>query len=431
MAISQLLRIAVYWLGINAIWGGIWEVVLPTRVDRIDPAHAGALLAIITSAGVLMALAVQPTIGLISDYTVSRWGRRKPYIVIGTLLNIVFLAGIATAQTFVALLAFMVLLQFSSNFAQGPFQGFVPDLVPRRQVGLVSGFMGAMIVVGRITGVAIAAGGLILGDLLSEHADPALRELAHLPLPIATVLLGVVEVVTMILLVTAVDDRSPVPQRRRTWVGIALSAWHRDVLRERSLLWMLATRLCFLAALNASALAILYFQRSHGLSPAAAGSLLLVAAVIVGLLTAATAIPGGRLSDKLGRRRIIWFACLLAGAGLLGVALAPSPLLAVVSFIPIGIGAGAFLSTDWALMSDIVPKETAGRYMGILNAGTAAAGPIFLIVGGLTMDYIGASELGFGAGPRAAFLVAVGFMALAALFLARVDPRRRERGTPS
>jgi MFS family permease len=427
MANSTLLRIAVYWLGINAIWGGIWEVVLPTRVDRIDPASAGALLAIITSAGVLMALAVQPTIGLISDYTVSRWGRRKPYIVIGTLLNVVFLAGIATAQTFVALLAFMVLLQFSSNFAQGPFQGFVPDLVPRRQVGLVSGFMGAMIVVGRITGVAIAAAGLILGDVLADHPDAALRELAHLPLPIATVLLGIVEVVTMILLVTAIDDRSPVPQRRRTWAGVAFSAWRRDVFRERSVLWMLATRLCFLAALNASALALLYFQRSHGLTPATAGGLLLLAAVIVGLLTAATAIPGGRLSDRLGRRRVIWVACLLAAIGLLGVAVAPTPLLAVIAFIPIGIGSGAFLATDWALMSDIVPKETSGRFMGILNAGTAAAGPVYLIVGGLMMDYIGGTELGFEAGPRAAFLVAVGFMVLAAIFLTRVDPRRRER----
>ena len=40
-----------------------------------------------------------------------------------------FLIGIASAQTFVAVMAFVILLQFSSNFAQGPFQGYVPDLV--------------------------------------------------------------------------------------------------------------------------------------------------------------------------------------------------------------------------------------------------------------------------------------------------------------
>jgi MFS family permease len=429
MAISHLLKIAVYWFGINAIWGGIWDVVLPTRVDQIDPARAGALLAIITTAGVLMALAVQPTIGLISDYTISRWGRRKPYIVIGTLLDIVFLVGIATSQTFVALLAFTVLLQFSSNFAQGPFQGFVPDLVPRRQVGLVSGFMGAMIVLGRVTGVAIAAAGLILGDLLADHPDPALRGLADLSLPVATVALGLVELVTMVLLVIALDDRSPVPRRRRSWWGVALSAWRRDVLRERSVLWMLGVRLCFLAGLNSSALAILYFRRSHGLTAAEAGTYLLIAAAIVGLLTVSAAIPGGRISDRLGRRRVIWVACALGALGLTGAAFAPTPLLAIAAFIPIGIGSGAFLATDWALMTDIVPKETTGRFMGILNAGTAAAGPVFLIVGGLAMDQVGASELGFGAGPRAAFLVGAGFMGLAALNLTRVDPRRRERAS--
>ena len=76
-------------------------------------------------------LAVQPTVGMISDYTISRWGRRKPYIAIGATLDVLFLIGLATSQTYLSVLAFLALLQFSSNFAQGPFQGYVPDLVPR------------------------------------------------------------------------------------------------------------------------------------------------------------------------------------------------------------------------------------------------------------------------------------------------------------
>ena len=66
---------------------------------------------------------------MISDYTITCWGRRKPYI-FGGLLDMVFLYGIATSDTFVALVAFYFLIQVSSNFAQGPFQGYVPDLVP-------------------------------------------------------------------------------------------------------------------------------------------------------------------------------------------------------------------------------------------------------------------------------------------------------------
>ena len=93
-----------------------------------------------------MAIIVQPTIGMISDYTVTRWGRRKPYIVIGATLDVVFLIGLALSQTYLMILVFLVLLQFSSNFAQGPFQGYVPDLVPAKQVATASGLMGVMIV---------------------------------------------------------------------------------------------------------------------------------------------------------------------------------------------------------------------------------------------------------------------------------------------
>ena len=97
---------------------------------------------------VIIAVLVQPTVGSISDYTISRWGRRKPYILIGSLLDLVFLIGIATSNTLLAVGAFVVLLQFSSNFAQGPFQGYVPDLVPAPQVGLASGLVGLMQVLG-------------------------------------------------------------------------------------------------------------------------------------------------------------------------------------------------------------------------------------------------------------------------------------------
>ena len=90
------------------------------------PARRVAQLAFLDIFAVIVAVAVQPTVGSISDYTISRWGRRKPYIAIGSVLDVVFLIGIATSQTYLSIFAFVVLLQFSSNFAQGPFQGYMP-----------------------------------------------------------------------------------------------------------------------------------------------------------------------------------------------------------------------------------------------------------------------------------------------------------------
>jgi MFS family permease len=408
LPLSQLVTLSIYWFGIQTIWGGLNITIIPGRLDDLSRDTQGTMLAIIMLAGAVAPIIIQPTVGVISDYTVTRWGRRKPYIVVGTLLDIVFLAGLAFNNDFVAMVAFYFLLQVSSNFAQGPFQGYVPDLVPAKQVGTASGLMGLMLTLGTIGGVGIAT----LGGIIDNLA-------------LATVALGVVELVTMIVLVATVDEGRAALIRTRPWREIALSAWGRDILQQRDVLWLLLVRLLFLGAYNATLIAIGYFRRSHGMTASEADATVFVATAIVGVSTALAAVPGGRLSDRFGRRPVIWVAALVAGAGLLGVAVAPTPEVAVASWIPFGIGMGIFLSADWALMADVIPKHTAGRYMGILNAGTAMAGPVFIIVAGPVQDAVAA---GFGdpAGPRVAMAVAAGFIALSALALTRVDPRRRE-----
>jgi MFS family permease len=408
LPLSQLVTLSIYWLGIQTIWGGLNITIIPGRLDDMSRDTQGTMLAIIMIAGAVAPIIIQPTIGVISDYTVTRWGRRKPFIVSGSLLDVVFLAGIAFNNDFVAMVAFYFLLQVSSNFAQGPFQGYVPDLVPAKQVGLASGLMGLMLTLGTIAGVGIAT----LGGIFDNLA-------------LATLALGVVEVVTMVILVVTVDEGRAGPPRTRSWRAIALSAWGRDILQQRTVLWLLLVRLLFLGAYNATLIAVGYFRRSHGMSDADADTTVFLATAIVGVSTALAAIPGGRLSDRFGRRPVIWAAAAIAGAGLLGVALAPSPQLAVASWVPFGIGMGTFLSADWALMADVIPKETAGRYMGILNAGTAMAGPVFIIVAGPIQDLV-AAAVSDPAGPRAAMAVAAAFLGLSSLALMQVDPRRRE-----
>lgn len=250
---SHLLKLSVYWFGILTIWGGMNNIILPSRIDAIDKAHAGFLLAVINGVAVLMAIVVQPTVGMISDYTVTRWGRRKPYIVIGASLDVLFLIGVALSQTYLMILVFLVLLQFSSNFAQGPFQGYVPDLVPARQVATASGLMGVMIVMGQIAGVGVATLGLATS------------------LGLATVGLGLIELATALVLVTSVREGSGAPPRPGSWLRVAGSAWGTDILREANVLWLLLVRLLFLGAVNATNLGLFYFERTHGMSEEEAG----------------------------------------------------------------------------------------------------------------------------------------------------------------
>ena len=413
LPLSQLVTLSVYWFGIVIVWGGLNKIILPAMI-KAQPGgeeNLGLLMAVIVSVGVIAPILVQPTIGMISDYTVTRWGRRKPYIVIGTLLDIVFLVGLATSQTYVALIAFYFLLQLSSNFAQGPFQGYVPDLVPPRQVGLASGLMGTMIVLGTIAGVGIATLGVNVGLVA-----------------VATVALGVVEAATMLVLVATVNEGRAASRRATSWFGVARSAWGADILHQPSVLWLLAVRLLFLGAYAATSLGLPYFERVHGMTETEAATTMFVGTAVVGITTAVAAIPGGRLSDRFGRRPMIWAAAGIAAVGLVGVALAPSPAIAIAAFVPFGVGMGVFLSVDWALMTDVIPKHTSGRYMGILNAGTAMAEPVYLVVAGpLALDLVGRMT-GAGGGARATMVVGVAFLVLAALALLRVDPTRREAG---
>jgi MFS family permease len=411
LPLAHLIQLSVYWFGISIIWGGLDGAIIPYRLEQSYPDDFGFRFAVISAAAVIMAIVVQPTVGIISDYTITRWGRRKPFIVIGALLDVVFLIGVASSQDFLVLLVFMVLLQFSSNFAQGPFQGYVPDLVPARQVGLASGLMGLMLVLGRIAGVGVGTLGIVTNNLW-----------------LATLALGVIEVATMIVLVRSVHEGTAAPPRPGTWWEVARSAWGADVLRERNVLWLLLVRLLFLGAIASTSLGLAYFGRTHGLDRDAAAGTLFIGTIIVGVATAAAAVPGGRLSDRFGRKPMIYAACAVAALGMAGVALAPNPTLAVAAYLPFGLGAGIFLSVDWALMTDVIPKETTGRYMGILNAGTAAAGPVYLFVAGLTLDTFSRIELGLG--PRAAMMVAAIFLLLAGAALTRVDPRRRELEQP-
>ena len=234
LPLRQLFQLSVYWLGINSIWGGVGVFTQERIPDLVPTGQGGSYLALTGWLILPVVLAVQPTVGAISDYTISRWGRRKPYIAIGATLDVVFLIGLATSQTYLSVLAFLALLQFSSNFAQGPFQGYVPDLVPAEQVGLASALIGAMQTIGFVLGNGIVAYAVVIGDYT-----------------IPLIVIGLVELATAVgTLVWVREGTAAKPRNGRSWVSIARSAWGLDILHERSFVFLVVSRLMFIAGIN-------------------------------------------------------------------------------------------------------------------------------------------------------------------------------------
>jgi MFS family permease len=408
LPLRQLVQLSIYWFGINAIWGAIDGVILQARMESFVGADsAGLALAVAKLGGVIVAILVQPTVGSISDYTMSRWGRRKPYIAIGASLDVLFLVGIATSNLFLALVAFLILLQFSSNFAQGPFQGYVPDLVPAPQVGLASALVGVMTVLGILGGQVIGYTGFLLGD--------------DFTLP--TIAVGLIELATAIgTLMWVQEGRRPKDREGRPWRAIAAEAWGTDILRERSYVWLVASRLCILAGVGMIYnLNVFYMDRSMGLPSQDKAMWGYVASICIAVTILIVSIPAARLGDRYGRKAVIYAACAVGAAGMAVLVLAPVMWIAIVGIVGAAAAAGSFLAVDWALMTDIIPKASSGRYMGMSNVATASAGQVALIVGGPLLTLFPD-----GAGPRAAMLAGALFFLAGAALLRPVDPRRRE-----
>jgi MFS family permease len=244
---------------------------------------------------------------------------------------------------------------------------------------------------------------------------------------IPTIALGLIELVTMLSLFFRLDEgRAAKDRGGRSWTSVAIEAWGRDVLRERSFMFLVASRFFVLGG-GAFLIGLLvpYLERAQGITdPDERALLILVTTGIVALCTAISTIPAARLGDRYGRKRVIYVACLIAGVGMAICALAPAVPIFIFGAILMGVGTGSFLAVDWALMTEIIPKDSSGRYMGISNVATATNGVISAFIGGILVDAL-ASAGNPTLGPRVAFLLAPVWFTLGALLLRPVvEPAR-------
>jgi hypothetical protein len=107
LPVAHLVRISAYWLGLTAIDGAVGGAI-QSRIEfenLVPKLEQGGALREIGIIALIIGILIQPTVGSLSDYTVSRWGRRKPYILAGSLLDVVILVAIAGSHTVIALAA--------------------------------------------------------------------------------------------------------------------------------------------------------------------------------------------------------------------------------------------------------------------------------------------------------------------------------------
>jgi MFS family permease len=232
----------------------------------------------------------------------------------------------------------------------------------------------------------------------------------------------------MLITVFFVPDR-PAPPTTKTLRERALGAWGTDLLANRDYVWLLVSRLFVLTALvSLQAFAVFFLENAHGMDPDEAQSSQFPIILVVAVTALLSAVPGGWISNRIGRKPVLFVAIALGIVGAVTIALGPAYWMVLAAAVPIGICSGVFLGVDWALMTDIIPKAESGRYMGISNIAVASAGPIAATVGGLLVFGVSLVALGPNVAYRAIFVLMAIELAIGAWALRRVTEPSRDRG---
>jgi Na+/melibiose symporter-like transporter len=194
----------------------------------------------------------------------------------------------------------------------------------------------------------------------------------------------------------------------------------REAAQRSSFVWWVINRLLFLAAVGSiQGFALYYLRDVLLLEDAEQWTSVLLAFVAIFLV--ASALGGGALSDRVGRRRLVALSGLVAAGGTFLLLLAGDLPLVIVAGSIVGLGTGTFMASNWALGTELAPPAEAGRYLGIANLAGAGAGIVGAGIGGPLADFINRLEPGLGY--LVIFALYGGLFLLSAVVLVKVDGR--------
>jgi len=375
-------NINAYWFGLAFMWNSLHPIILPAILlnfvpEKLKNTYLGGL----TFLGLILAMIVQPVAGAISDRSTFRWGRRRPYILIGTLFDFVFLLVLGLAGSYWVLFAGYILLQISSNTAHGPAQGLIPDFVPEDRRGIAAGFKNLADMGG------LVAASLVAGRLMGRQ-DPG----------VAFAVIGLLLLVTMLITLFGVKEEPLIEKRAKplaqTFAQKARGTLRIDAQRYPDYLWLIASRFLILLGIYAVQGFAQYFIRDvlNAPNPAQVTGDLMFS---IGLALIVLVFPAGYLSDRIGRKQLNVFAGLLGALGIFLLLFATDYTRLLIFGAIIGAATGIFVSVNWALATDLIPKSEAGKYLGISNLATAGAGATSRL-GGPLIDLFNARQPGRG-----------------------------------
>ncbi len=350
---------------------------LALKIADLDPTGKAATLGWISAVGAFVALVVNPIAGALSDRTRSRLGRRRPWIIGGTVLGTVALAIVGFAPSIPIVVLGWVLAQLGFNLVLAALQTLLPDQVPLESRGRVSAVLGISQQVSPLVGVGIASGVMAAGAGFG----------------LVFVVPALVGAVLLFVLVARLPDP---PHSERVPFSLGAFRIRRGAGRDFGLVWF--GRFFVILGFAFYTTYQVYFITDRIGVPTSRVLLTQLGALLIftGIL-AVSAIVSGRLSDRWQRRKpFVYSAVVIVGVGLVLLSLTTTIAGFFVSAGIMGVGIGAFFAVDLALVTDVLPDQVndAAKDLGIFNIANAlpqsvapAIAPLILAIGGAQANY--------------------------------------------
>jgi MFS family permease len=401
-------------------------ITMPSQIKAaVGDATKGSALGLALGAGAIISMVVAPVLGGLSDRIRLPGGRRKPWIIIGTLGNVVGLVGLAyliqpgRPESLVGWTVAFLFVELFNNIATAPYSALIPDLVPAEQRGSASGWLGLMIMLGTFVGG-------MTGFLVE-------------PLGMASVYFLLMGVMLLGMIVTFFGvNELPAPRETPPFkLGDFLRGLY-DPFKHSDFTWVFLTRLLVTMGIFTVQEFIQYYLGDvigapfvlAGVGTVADTAEAAVSFFLPALLLGAiiTTLVAGVLSDRYGRKVMVYLSGALMGFVCLVFVLFHSFTLAVLMGVIFGLGYGAYESVDWALASDVLPSmDDYAKDMGVWHVAMVLPQVIATPIAGFLLDrfqIVGRAQHIPNLGYTVIFIVAVVYFFLGTVFVKQIRGAR-------
>jgi len=368
-------RFTLAFIGTNLVFLAPLLVTLPLKVNAlVGIDQAPNSLALVASVGAALAIFANPFFGRMSDRTTSRFGMRRPWMLIGLAGGSLGILVIALAPSIPVVVVGWCLAQVFFNALLAALVAVIPDQVPIAQRGVVSGLVGICLPIASVSAtflVKVFAG----------------NDVAMLLVPSAIGGLFVV------LFALTLDDRRLALADRPTWSLREFgSTFYVDPRKSPDFGWAFVSRFLFVLAYAFLVTYLAYYLLQQiGSAEADVPQQIFLGTLVQSAVLIAASLVGGKVSDRTGRRKVFVFsASIVYGLALFTLAIATSFNGFVVGMAISGLGFGLYFAVDLALVLDVLPsKDDAAKDLGVFNMAGAvpfalapAIAPLILALGG-------------------------------------------------